>query len=1127
MFSLCALTRLTWYFQLEHVLNSTHDEAGETASFESALIRGADGFLHPFGLPRDKNAATNHEFVRLSRQKDTLRTLEARLANLSEDSCSAQVIQSTLSELEDGTRSLLESLVGVRRSNVTDPLVQELETGLRLLDARLVDWRVRHPDTTPIRIDNSELYFRSRYTSSHVWPGKYFSNPNSRRQTPTLIAYCIALVGRVFEGASERGATFLLKMLKVFGHSLTMLGRGGDTLEQSNAISDIPDSISTLEKRMNLGISTVPYAVCPSCSCTYKPTYPVGSSQPVYDRTCTNRTYDGVCSSEMLDDLDRPLKIFHYYPFFDWFGKFISLPGIEQYGDKFCEHVSAHPENPPDKCDARDGSFVRTFRANDGGLFVADRGDEGRWFFRFHGDFFNVEGNRIQGATKSTGLLGLLCLNLPLNMTNDPAYIYIPGLIQGPDEPASKEAAHTYYLLPLFQDLDLAYTRGVTPFHSHQTYNQGKPWPYNRTHRIALAKAVMDLKAARPFAGLLDVSSHHFCFLCSCWHTSQLMRTDFEKWGIINDDSLRKGAALWLNAETEKERVRIEAVYGTRHSAMWTLKYWRPSEQLVPEPMHTFFLRVLQNFFRVALGLENPDKRKSRPHFRAFYHDFTPPPLPSDTSASGPKPQNPSTQILDDRIAFRDVYRIHQALSASSPSTNSDRNDYSKKLMNMKWVALLYVCNDLMLFPANRSALKWQLTVMVGQIQKREMVDVLVNWRRGKPTQELKWVYVDSSAVLERLHQAISEVTTPAWVGKPPPNVGLPNAGTLKADHWRTLFSIHLPLTLLSMWGKGSPLATPDAGEMSSVLETALWLSCALIIMTKDTLTTERRESFRFAYRQHILGLRKNFPGFFKPTHHLAFHIYEFMDRYGPLRNWWAFFFERLIGRLQRQPTNHQTGQLERTLLYGFNSGASFQQWLLRPDCPPLLKYCLNLLDKTYSYVNRGYTTGDRDDSLDQADEEQDNENISNLLKGHELPDISKWVLSTPPSSELLSMCGCHDLEKIRCFSRITAPRGFYTIPSSKAIGNSYLCFKDGDSWSAGQIQHIFDLGDGVIRMAIKRCVPLNLRARTDPFSTFFPRGFEAKMVSSAFKNKLEIIKQDEILGHIARWELRGEKLLY
>lgn len=150
---------------------------------------------------------------------------------------------------------------------------------------------------------------------------------------------------------------------------------------------------------------------------------------------------------------------------------------------------------------------------------------------------------------------------------------------------------------------------------------------------------------------------------------------------------------------------------------------------------------------------------------------------------------------------------------------------------------------------------------------------------------------MDSKTVLRRLHQAIAEVIKPAWVANLHPEIGLPHAGTPKADTCRTIQLIHLPLTLISLWGEDSPLATDDANTMSSVLDTSLWLTCALIHMTRDTLTAERREAFRNAYYQHVLGLRANFPGFFMLSHHLAFHIPDFMDQFSTVRNWWAFFF--------------------------------------------------------------------------------------------------------------------------------------------------------------------------------------------------------------------------------------------
>ena len=265
----------------------------------------------------------------------------------------------------------------------------------------------------------------------------------------------------MFEGAAIRGTEFLLKMLKIFGLSLTLLS-GGPNLEQQSALSDIPHSIPALESRLNLGIKTILYAVCPKCGFTHPPSYAVESNKPAYPKTCSARatTLADPCGAVVTQD-DRPVKCFEYYPFFEWFGRFITLPNIESYGDRFCDNVVSAGVPPINKSEVSHGSFVYQFKGSDGRLFVAE---EGRWLFLLHADFFNVEGNRIRGKSRSTGVMALTCLNLPLEIRNDPAYVYIPGIIQGPSEPNAKEAEHRHYLRPLVTDLKAAYTRGLQPF---------------------------------------------------------------------------------------------------------------------------------------------------------------------------------------------------------------------------------------------------------------------------------------------------------------------------------------------------------------------------------------------------------------------------------------------------------------------------------------------------------------------------------------------------------------------------------------------------------------------------------------------------------------------------------------
>ncbi|KAJ3766485.1 hypothetical protein FB446DRAFT_653724 [Lentinula raphanica] len=167
---------------------------------------------------------------------------------------------------------------------------------------------------------------------------------------------------------------------------------------------------------------------------------------------------------------------------------------------------------------------------------------------------------------------------------------------------------------------------------------------------------------------------------------------------------------------------------------------------------------------------------------------------------------------------------------------------------------------------------------------------------------------IDSSALLKRVQQIVREAITPSWMANPPADVGLAKAGTLKADHWRRLFTVHVPLAVLSLWQESSPLASPDAHRMGSVVETTMHLSCASILMTKRNLSLERRNLFRHLLRLHVLGLRKDFPGWIFPSHHLAFHIFDGMENYSGVRNCWGFPFELTIGKLQRIPNNHIPG---------------------------------------------------------------------------------------------------------------------------------------------------------------------------------------------------------------------------
>ncbi|KAJ3911937.1 hypothetical protein F5877DRAFT_54732, partial [Lentinula edodes] len=201
--------------------------------------------------------------------------------------------------------------------------------------------------------------------------------------------------------------------------SYGLLQPEGTTDLQSKTLSDIPEDIRQLERKFNLDVETTVYAV-----------------------------YTG-----------HPIKTFEVYSFLNWFGRFIALPGIAQYSDAFCAQIS--DEQPPeDKESAYDGRFYFELRGPDGKFFVREREKEGRWFFKLHADFFNIEGNLHGGKHNSTGIMSMSCLNLPLAIREDQAYVYVPGVIQGPREPDARAGAYNHYLRPIVDEMLVAYTRG-------------------------------------------------------------------------------------------------------------------------------------------------------------------------------------------------------------------------------------------------------------------------------------------------------------------------------------------------------------------------------------------------------------------------------------------------------------------------------------------------------------------------------------------------------------------------------------------------------------------------------------------------------------------------------------------
>ncbi|KDR78692.1 hypothetical protein GALMADRAFT_64597 [Galerina marginata CBS 339.88] len=163
---------------------------------------------------------------------------------------------------------------------------------------------------------------------------------------------------------------------------------------------------------------------------------------------------------------------------------------------------------------------------------------------------------------------------------------------------------------------------------------------------------------------------------------------------------------------------------------------------------------------------------------------------------------------------------------------------------------------------------------------------------------------------VHHIQAVIRDMTTPSWLRSVPHNFGYTAAGSLKADEWRTMATVYLPVALVSLWGEGTTHASPRiASSARRALDHTMALVSAISLACMRTMTESRRKS----YRRYILSWMEDLTVVHPDAKHsvnghMAIHIYDFLRFFGPVRSWWCFPFERVIGQLQRLPSNHKFG---------------------------------------------------------------------------------------------------------------------------------------------------------------------------------------------------------------------------
>lgn len=478
-------------------------------------------------------------------------------------------------------------------------------------------------------------------------------------------------------GISRRAGNFILGVIHILLRTAWRQPNNSLNTSHESVIGQIPTTIETALSRFGLDDRTTIYAVCPSCHYTYKPEFLHGSVIPRYPKSCTNkpRPDSDICNTNLLQESDvgeKPIKTYVYHHFFDYLARLLSRKDLEEQMDKACDDFMQSLSQPPPEyvTNIFEADFVRSFEGPKPGTLFVDRGDEGRFLFVVHVDFFANEGMSIRGASTSCGIISCACLNLPSEVRYKPENMYIAGIF-GPKEPPLEQLNH--YIRPLMDDMVVGWDRGVQ-FSRTALHASG------RLCRTAAAMSCNDLPAARKVSQLGAATSHNYCTVCQCRHKSTLGRVDFTHcdWNPPDNDKLQKLAKAWRDALSNADQDQITSQYGIRWSEFWRLPYWNPSRQLVVDAMHCILEGLCQLHAREALQLTKASAATSPDIVPAFDHSFT----------KAQERQGLPTKTV------KQVNQIHILLVAPAPDA-ADLVALQEKLMKKNLPALRFVGEDL------------------------------------------------------------------------------------------------------------------------------------------------------------------------------------------------------------------------------------------------------------------------------------------------------------------------------------------------------------------------------------------------------------------------------------------------
>lgn len=143
----------------------------------------------------------------------------------------------------------------------------------------------------------------------------------------------------------------------------------------------------------------------------------------------------------------------------------------------------------------------------------------------------------------------------------------------------------------------------------------------------------------------------------------------------------------------------------------------------------------------------------------------------------------------------------------------------------------------------------------------------------------------------------------PSWMSPAPRNWGTAARRKLTADQWKTIATVHLPVTLIRLWGK-------KEDRHFLLLCNFMDLSAAVQLANQRVITQDHIDDYERLILRYLQGIKVMFKdAVFQPIHHVSLHAGDFLKLFGPTHSVRTPGFERFNGRLGLQNTNMKSGE--------------------------------------------------------------------------------------------------------------------------------------------------------------------------------------------------------------------------